>query len=554
MTTDVVDPNFATMEDGRRLLVLPASIGAVFLGAGILQLARPWPAVGDSAVAELVVRHFARHFPLSGPYSAQRGYNHPLPWVYVLEWLPYRLSGGWSSAAPAAALWWNGAWAAAMVWTLARRAAVGLGLVALAGLFIMAGRVEGVVLLLPWNPNLAVVPALALLFVSWRVAVGDGSLLPLSVGLAIWCAGAHLGFLPFAIAIASSSAAVLAIRASRAGAAELRRLLRPALLAVAVGTVLAAPMLVDLIAHGAQSNPARIVDGLAPTDTRTRVPATQAIKVLRAELAIPPAWTRTKPPYDLLLYRPPARAPIVLVLAVVVVIAAWRRRARDELVGIAISLVALAAATVGLMYIDNSTLAPWYLLPAHVAGVGLAAFLVWSGGRSVAQFARVPRRRVIALPIACALVTAFAVSLWRTPPFQKTVSSTTAHLAGLIETRFPKGSRFVVDGPVQYDGFYSQSLTLQLDKAGYSVRVPDEDLFMYTRALAVPDGWNATRLMLEISGPAPTQPERDAALIGSVVVPQDVVFAGRTLSVWERARQRRQRSPARAARVPAPAR
>ena len=192
----------------RPSFALPAAVGAVFFVAGVVQLTRRWPAIGDWAVAELVIRHAARHLPLSGPYSARRGYNHPLPWVYAIQWLPYHLFGSRSSAAPATALWWNGAWAAFVVWLLVRRQAAGLGVVALVALLVVASRVEGVVLLLPWNPNLAVVPAFALLFVAWRIAAGEGSLLPVGVGLAIWCAGAHLGFLPFSTAVVLGAFAV----------------------------------------------------------------------------------------------------------------------------------------------------------------------------------------------------------------------------------------------------------------------------------------------------------------------------------------------------------
>ena len=182
----------------RPTVTLPVAVGAVFFVAGVVQVANNWPVIGDWAVAELIVRHLGRHLPLSGPYSATRGYNHPLPWVYAIEWLPYRFAGSRSSAAPAMALWWNGAWASFVVWMLARRKANGLAVIALAALLIMASSIEGVVLLLPWNPNLAVVPAFALLFVSWRVAIGESRFLPLSVGLGIWCAGANLAFLPFA--------------------------------------------------------------------------------------------------------------------------------------------------------------------------------------------------------------------------------------------------------------------------------------------------------------------------------------------------------------------
>ncbi|HEY5012664.1 MAG TPA: hypothetical protein VIK61_08155 [Acidimicrobiia bacterium] len=534
----------------RPTVTLPVAVGAVFFVAGVVQVANNWPVIGDWAVAELIVRHLGRHLPLSGPYSATRGYDHPLPWVYAIEWLPYRIAGSRSSAAPAMALWWNGAWASFVVWILARRKANGLAVIALAALLIMASSIEGVVLLLPWNPNLAVVPAFALLFVSWRVAIGERRFLPLSVGLGIWCAGANLAFLPFAAALVLVSSTSLTISTLiGSGLGALRTLLRPVLLALAVAVVLAAPMIVDVVAHGSQSNPARIVQQAGPGSSSTSVPASQAVKVLRAELAIPPAWTRVAEPYDVYLYRPAARVPVLLALVPFVMFAAWRRRARDELFGIAISLAGLGAATIGLVHVDDTMLQPRYLLPAHIAGAGLVSFVLWSTGRSVRAFARTGRAPVksaslrrlragglIALPCLCLLGTTLAVSGMHTPPYFQSVASTTENLAGSIEHHFPKGAHLIVDGPLRVDGYYSQSLTLQLDRAGYDVRVPDEDLYMYTAALAVPKRWVGTTLTLQISGPAPAPPTPGATLVGRVVVPPNLAFAGETLSIWQRVR------------------
>ena len=304
-------------------------------------------------------------------------------------------------------------------------------------------------------------------------------------------------------------------------------------------------MLVDIVQHGSRSNPARLLDQAGPGSPKAKVPASQAVKVARAELAIPPAWTRTAPPYDVYAYRPAARAPIMLVLVSIVGFAAWHRRARDELIGMAVCLTGLAGATVGLAFVDDSLLQPWFLLPAHVASAGLVAFVVWSGARSVADGARARREpgdrlaqlrgdglRVIALALLCGVVTTVAVAGMHTPAYLQTISSTTADLTRPIERRFPEGAHLVVDGPLRVDGYFSQALTLQLDKAGYAVRVPTEDLFMYTRALAIPKGWVATTLTLQISGSVPKPPKPGAHLVSSVVVPRDIAFGGRTLSVW----------------------
>ncbi len=92
----------AAGRDGSRLrpwlrptVVAPVLVAAVFLVTGFVHLLTTWEPYGDWAVAELIVRHTGRYLPLSGPYSAARGYNHPLPLVYALQWLPYHLFGEW---------------------------------------------------------------------------------------------------------------------------------------------------------------------------------------------------------------------------------------------------------------------------------------------------------------------------------------------------------------------------------------------------------------------------------------------------------------------------
>ena len=530
-------------------VTLPLAVGAVFFVAGVVQLAHSWPAIGDWAIAELIVRHVGRHLPLSGPYSAQRGYNHPLPWVYAIEWLPYRSFGSRSSAAPAMALWWNGAGISIVVWLLARRKATGLAVLSVAALLLLALRETGVRLLLPWNPNLAVVPAFALLFVSWRVALGERRLLPVQAGLAVWCVGAHLGYLPFTTVLLVGSWVPLLTRAFvRTNHESPRALLRPALVGLGVVAILITPMIVDLAASGSRSNPAQIVKRAAPgAKDRPSVPKSDVMKVFRAELAIPPAWTRAKPAYDVLAYRPAARAPLLLVPAMVVVAAAWRRRARDELMGIGLTLFALAGATLGLVFVDDTALRPWYLLPGHIASAVLFAFVLWSGARSLGELARNRRglsiradrplqlRSVVALPIFALLGTTFAVASMRTPFFHAPIAATTKMLARPIEQRFPPGTHLVVDGPIAFDGYYTQSLMLQLDRAGYSVRVPDRDLYMFTDAFAIPDHWNGTTLTIQISESAPTPPKPGARLVARVIVPERLTFAGRTLSVWQQA-------------------
>lgn len=529
-------------------MVAPALVAAVFLVAGVAHLLTTWEPYGDWAVAELIVRHTSRYLPLSGPYSAQRGYNHPLPLVYALQWLPYRVFGEWSSAGLAISIWWNGAWLTLLTWLLARSKAPWLAVAALITVPIMAGKTVAGSLMLPWNPSLALIPGLVLVFVAWRVATGSRRLLPVAAGLAVWCTGAHLGFAPFALGLSVVALAGLVFTTMhRGGRTALTALRRPVTLALGVALVLAAPLLVDLAANGRASNPVQIVEKGRPEPGAVPLPKAEVLKVLRAELAIPPAWASTTPPYNFILNTRAPQIPILIPLGLAVALAAWRRRATDELVGMGLSVVGLLGATAGLLNIGSEQIQPWYLLPGHAASMALFAFIVWSGGRSVAAVIEsrragsptgettATRLRSAAMPAVCFIAALLVVPSLRLQPASSTISKPVAGLAAAVEAQFEPGDRLIVDGPISIDGYYSQALALKLDRAGFDVRVPDDQVYLYSPALEIPSGWTGTRILVQLSSGPLEAPEPGARLIRREPIPNLLLADTDTVSVWKQA-------------------
>lgn len=519
----------------RLALAAPAAVALVFAVAGAVQLRRGWIPYGDWAVAELVIRHVDRTLPLAGPYSAQRGYDHPLPLVYALQWIPYQLSGQRSAAGLATTVWWNGAWLTALVALTTRARAPWLGLAALATVPVMAARTEAGSLLLPWNPSLGLVPALVLVVVGWRVALGSRRLLPVMVGLAVWCAGAHLGYVPLvAVVVAAGAAGLVAVTVRRHGRGGLRLLTAPVAAAVGVAVVLASPMLVDLALHGAASNPATIVREGGPSSDSPRTPTSEVVKVVRAELAVPPAWADAEPPFNFIFVERAPRPPLLLPVVLLVGLAAWWRRAIDELVGIGLAAGALLGASAGLLNVDGA-LQPWYLLPAHAAGMALVAFTAWSGGRSAAaaaahlrRGARFEVREPVRLGVRAAVATALAVAVvpsLRLQPHAPPIEEATEALTAIVVANFPPGTALTVDGPIAWDGYYTPALTLHLDRAGFDVRVPDAHTSMYTDAMAPPADWDATRLVLDLTAGPSTPPDPRARAVGTVPV-ESILLTG----------------------------
>lgn len=521
-------------------------MAAVFFVAGVAHLLTTWEPYGDWAVAELIVRHTSRYLPLSGPYSAQRGYNHPLPLVYALQWLPYHLFGERSSAGLAISIWWNGAWLAFLTWLLIRSKAPWLAVAAMVTVPIMAANTVSGSLMLPWNPSLALIPGVVLVFVAWRVAIGSRRLLPVAAGLAVWCTGAHLGFAPFALGISAAAlAGLVATTLRRGGTSALHALLRPLLVAIGVTLVLSAPLIVDLALHGRSSNPVQIVERGRPEPGAVPLPKTEVMKVLRAELAIPPAWASTTPPYNFILNARAPKAPLLIPIGMVVAIAAWRRRATDELAGMGLSVVGLLGATSGLLNIGSEQIQPWYLLPAHAASMALFAFVAWSGGRSVAALIETRRvaspaatgtgLRTAAVSFACVGAALLVVPSLRLQPASDQINTPTAALAAAVEAHFDPGARLIVDGPVNIDGYYSQALALKLDRAGFDVRVPDDQLFLYSPALKIPSGWRGTRLIVQLSAGPLDAPEPGAQLIHREPIPNLLLADTDTVSIWKQA-------------------
>ncbi|NLD75143.1 MAG: hypothetical protein GX643_00605 [Acidimicrobiales bacterium] len=533
----------------RPTFTLPAVVAAVFLVAGAVQLTRAWYPYGDWAVAELVIRHIDRYLPLSGPYSAQRGYDHPLPLVYAIQWIPYHLFGQRSSAGLATTIWWNGAMLASLVWLTARVRAPWLGLTALASVAVVAAQVPAASLILPWNPSLALLPGLLLVFVAWRVSTGSRRLLPVMAGLAVWCTGAHLGFAPMALALsAAGSAGLLVTTVRRGGRQALTTLVRPAAVAAATALLLASPMLVDLVRNGSASNPVHIVERGRPDPDATALPGSELLKILRSELALPPAWASSTPPYDeFYLVRDP-RFPAALALGAVAAWTAWRRRAVDELAGMAIGLVGVVASVAGLANIEAGTMQPWYLLSAHATSIAFTSFVFWSTGRSLLHEVRSRNESRANPPVsphldpvvgrfaapAVALVAALAVvpSL-QLQPHAADIDGPTLSLADAVVERFEPGDPLRVVGPIGVDGYVTQSLVLQLDRAGLDVRVPDGHLYLFSPAMGAPDGWNGTTLVVQLAEGAAVAPDESASLIAESPITHPIFSTADTVSVWE---------------------
>jgi hypothetical protein len=523
---------------------LPALAPALVLfAAGAALLATTWHPVGDYAIAELVVRHAFAHPPLFGPYSGNRPYHHPLPLVYGLVWIPYELFGRRSSAQLAATVWFNAALIGLMVWLLARRRALGLGLALLGGITLFTLNNQPGHLSIPWNPYLGIVPAVLLVVAVWQTTLGRRWFLPLATGLATWCVGAHVGYAPTVIGLGVVTAVGLPVAVVRQhGRAGWRLLVWPAAASVLVLLVMAAPAIIDLLEHGSKSNPALILKWVR-SNKDPILPRHVALQAITSDLSRHPTWATGDRDFVSYGTLPGMSVPVSLIpLVLAAGLAAWRR-AGDELLALGTVSIGLLTTAIGILNLQATHLVDWYLLPMHAMGICLGGIVVWSLCRSawhlIGPRVSLPsgRRRLVRIGGGTVLATALALLIVPTLHEQKVTHDTAAAPASLvpaIERAVPKDHVIVLDAPYAFDGYHPQSLALDLERAGYTVRYPPADGYLFGQALTVvPRGRPVTRLYTQLLTRPTFSPAKGAVrLAASAPTPALLIPAVVPMVVW----------------------
>lgn len=272
----------------RRWLTLAVAVTAVpILLAVVRALTTDWVPVNDLAFLEARVRDVGgADTPLTGMYS-RFGFDHPGPIAIWSFALPYRVAGGDPSALLVAAAVVNLFAVTVAILVANRRGGRPLVAVTVVALLLLEGAMaaNGSDLIDPWNPTVAVLALVALLFVAWDVARGRLQSLWLLVLLVSWVVQSHGGHLPIAAALVVGVAAVLAARTVRR---EQRWSSGPVVIALLVGVVVWSGPLVDQIAGS--GNLAEIVESTSEaSEPRVGLPA--AAGVLAVELAPSGPWS-----------------------------------------------------------------------------------------------------------------------------------------------------------------------------------------------------------------------------------------------------------------------
>jgi hypothetical protein len=361
------------------LAVLPLLVGVVTV------LVRGELAIhGDDALVELRVRDVgSRDTPLVGSYQ-RFGWNQPGPLLFYVLAVPYRLLGSEFSALQVGALVLNAfAVVGTAVVAFRRGGAVltvwTLGLVAVVVHALGADRIAD-----PWEPRSLILPLLLLLFLAFDAADGHPWTVPVAAGVMTLVAQSYAAMAPVAVALFAWAVVAVVVR----DRAQIRRLVRPALVTAGVLVVLWVPPLVEQL----REHPGNVSEMWAffrePHDT---LGVGDAYNAVALEFGADAPWITGDVP--LAPFTPDVdvdAAPLVpfalLALLAGLGLARWRRDGSATVLALTV-LVALAAGVVGFSRLVGG-LFNWGVEWTVVLGVGCWLAAGWCGYRALSTPAR----------------------------------------------------------------------------------------------------------------------------------------------------------------------
>lgn len=468
------------------LLVAPFVVSAVLLATAGTRY-RPG---FDNALIELRVRDAFDHLVTTGPYS-RFGWYHPGPMLFYLYALPYRLSGESSRAIPVTALLVNALTVGVVAWVGYRiRGLAGVVWVAIPTALLV--RSLGADLLhSPWNPDVSILPLLAVLVAAWAVAAGRWWMLTVAVVFGSFVVQNHVGdALPVAAALVVAIGIGWWRPEERSEHPGRRRALVVA--AIVVGVLWVVPVWGDVVSGNGNL---RTVAGFAlrggSDDSGERVGGLEALRVVGAQWGPRPAWMLTSArdlPYAGAFAAPEARWWLPLGVLPALVLSGWALLRRRWLViglaaivgaGYAVAVFSVASMR-GLLY---SYLVWWvWALGAATGILTLAGLWTWVESRRHGP----PRwLRPVGVVLAAVVLVAVGVSVIDDAAHRRTPSDTT----GLTVRQQQASVGTVADGviaavrrgrgPVVLDTtrgvLDAPGLALALERAGIPVRVRYRD-------------------------------------------------------------------------------
>ncbi len=363
-----------------------------------------WLSTSDWAAIELRTRDVGTfHTPLLGPYS-RYGWNHPGPLLFYVLAVPYRLLGAQGHGILAGALAVNATalgCVGVVLWRRGRAAGLTLGLVIV---LLLVRELGAGFLVDPWNPYAIVLPLLAVVCLAWAAADGDLWAFPLAVGVASFGMQSHVGVALAAMAPVGVAAVVVVLDARRDGLAQLKAV---AVASFAVALACWLPPLVQQFKPGGGN-----LGELARFWLRSHATTTgwsAGARIVGQQLSIPAPWFRGHEHVSVFSggVEPHWHVPIGLILLLVAVLVAVRRRDRQSLTLDCLALTVVLAAVFSAAHIVDT---PYDYVVRWMWAVGAIVWLaiVWTAWRAAPVSIR---QDLVASRLAAVLVAVFAAWL-----------------------------------------------------------------------------------------------------------------------------------------------
>jgi hypothetical protein len=461
------------------LALVPLAVSAIYL---TLRHGN-YPVTGDLAMTELVTRDVGRYAVELGPFSRD-GWHHPGPAMYVLLAIPYRLLGSTTSALDVGALAINGASVVGMAVIARRRGGLAPAVLTLVGCALVMRSLGPDEVRLPWNPYVTVLPYALLVFLTWAMTCRDRWALPLAVGVASFVAQTHIGYVVLAAPLLAFGAAwlvgsVLRQVREEGSTASLGRLVWPVLVALAVGTVMWMPPLVEEVT-GDPGNLTRAWEWFRSGGPEAE-PARGYLlgwRLVTSQYGVPPEWLFGERPLGIILepgYLYDPMAPVLLMVVAGASYLLWRSRpagsGRLVAVWLAASVagVVATARTVGPVYEYR---VGWVRVLGMVAGVITA----WAGWSALVAWRPALERRVL-LPASLAVLAVLAVvgsvaHVNAGRPHPRGSATLAALVPGVVDGLPGGDGPVLVDGAMSFDAnVFASGLLLQLERRGVDARL-----------------------------------------------------------------------------------
>lgn len=427
----------------------------------------PW---ADTALTELVVRDVGSHSVLVGPYS-RFGWNHPGPILFYLLAAPYRAVGA-SAGLDLGALAINAASAVGICLVVRRRGSGALVLWCVVGIGLLLGALGAEVLRDSWNPRITVLPFTLAVFCTWAVLRGSRWAVVAVVVIGSFVVQSHVGYAPAVLALLVVVSASIIRRWHAARDDEARRVM---VVGSIVGGVLWLPPVVDQIVN--ERGNLREIGAyfLNHGGSHGIDDAARAVLVAVGE---PVAW---------LVGAEVAWWPgaiVVAVLVVTLVLAVWHGHPDAKFLA-ALGALVVAVGVVSMSRVVGPIedyLALWTVSVFLVAWVAAGALAhAEFTARKVSEAAR----RVLVLGMA---VVAFGLGIDVTIAAanagapEAATSVTIGDLTRRVVREVPPGDDpIVVEIPDHDQWPYAAGVVLQLERAGYDVRVDPSERTLFGR-------------------------------------------------------------------------